>query len=49
MICIINYGGGNVRSVTNLLSSLGYDEFLVTNKEQEILAAEKIIVFCSSQ
>lgn len=43
MICIINYGGGNVRSVTNLLTSLGYDDFLVTNKEQEILAAEKII------
>lgn len=42
MICIINYGGGNVRSVTNLLSSLGYD-YLVTNNEKEILSAEKII------
>jgi len=42
MICVINYGGGNVRSVTNLLSSLGYD-FLVTNNEKEILSAEKII------
>ena len=42
MICIINYGGGNVRSVCNLLTSVGYD-FCVTNKEKEILAAEKII------
>ncbi len=42
MICIINYGGGNVRSVTNLLTSLGYD-FVVSNKEKEILSAEKII------
>ena len=42
MICIINYGGGNVRSVCNLLTSAGYD-FCVTNKEKEILSAEKII------
>ena len=42
MICIINYGGGNVRSVSNLLTSAGYD-FCITNKEKEILSAEKII------
>ncbi len=42
MICIINYGGGNIRSVANLLASLGYD-FVVSDKEREILAAEKII------
>ncbi|MDD3594329.1 MAG: imidazole glycerol phosphate synthase subunit HisH [Candidatus Gastranaerophilales bacterium] len=42
MIRVINYGGGNVRSVTNLLQSLGYD-FGVSSKEREILAAEKII------
>ena len=42
MICIINYGGGNVKSVTNLLKSLNYD-FLVTNNEKDILNAEKII------
>ena len=42
MICIINYGGGNVRSVINLLNSLGCD-CCVTNKEKEILSAEKII------
>jgi len=42
MICIIDYGGGNVRSVTNLLSSLRYD-FLISNNEKEILNAEKII------
>lgn len=42
MICVINYGGGNVRSVTNLLQSLGYD-FIVSSKEKEILSAQKII------
>ena len=42
MIAIINYGGGNIRSVTNLVSSLGYD-FCVTDKENEILNADKII------
>ncbi len=42
MICIINYGGGNVKSVTNLLQSLGC-EFLVTNKEKDILNAQRII------
>lgn len=42
MICVINYGGGNLRSVTNLLSSLGYD-YCVTDKENDILTAEKII------
>jgi len=42
MICIINYGGGNVRSVINLLSSLG-QKCVISNKESEILSAEKII------
>ena len=42
MICVINYGGGNLRSVMNLLSSLGY-EYCVTDKESDILAAEKIV------
>ncbi len=42
MICIVNYGGGNVRSVINLLSALGYD-FLISDKEREILSAKKII------
>ncbi|MCR4881507.1 MAG: imidazole glycerol phosphate synthase subunit HisH [bacterium] len=42
MICVINYGGGNLRSVTNLLSSLGC-EYLVTDKESDILSAQKII------
>lgn len=42
MISIINYGGGNVRSITNLLSALGYD-YCVSNKKNDILASEKII------
>ena len=42
MICVINYGGGNLRSVTNLLSSLSYD-YCITDKESDMLSAEKII------
>lgn len=42
MICVINYGGGNLRSVTNLLSYLGYN-CCVTDKKADILAADKII------
>lgn len=42
MICIINYGGGNIRSVINLLNSIGYDA-IISNKEKDILNAEKII------
>lgn len=42
MICIINYGGGNIRSVINLLNSIGHDA-IISNKEKDILCAEKII------
>ena len=42
MICIINYGGGNLRSVTNLLDSIGY-EYLISDKKEDILSAKKII------
>ena len=42
MICIIDYGGGNVRSVVNLLSSLGCD-CCISKDEKEILNAQKII------
>ncbi len=42
MICIINYGGGNIRSVANLLTSLGCN-YVITNKESELLNAERII------
>ena len=42
MICIINYGGGNVRSVENILNILSQD-YIVSNKKNDILSAEKII------
>ena len=42
MIAVINYGGGNLRSVGNLLTSLDYD-FCITDKSSDILSADKII------
>lgn len=42
MIVIIKYNAGNVKSVENAILRLGYD-CIVTDKESEILRAEKII------
>ena len=42
MIAVINYGGGNLRSVANLLTSLDYD-FCITDRSSDILYADKII------
>lgn len=42
MITIIDYGAGNIKSVANMLKTLGQD-YVVTNKAEEILNAEKII------
>ena len=42
MIAVINYGGGNIRSVMNLLTSLDC-EYVVTNDENNLLNADKII------
>ncbi len=42
MICIINYGGGNLRSVENILKALGQD-YIISNKKEDILASQKII------
>ncbi len=42
MICIINYGGGNLRSVENILIELNQD-YIISNKKDDILSAEKII------
>lgn len=41
-IAIIDYGGGNVKSISNMLLSFG-EEPLITSNEEEILAADKII------
>jgi glutamine amidotransferase len=42
MIAIIDYNSGNIRSVTNVLTRLGYD-FVVTSDPKIILSAEKVI------
>lgn len=42
MIAIIDYKAGNVSSVRNALSRLGY-ESLITDKEQTIRSADKVI------
>lgn len=42
MICIINYGGGNLRSVENILNTLS-QEYIISNEKSDILSAEKII------
>lgn len=43
MIAIIKYNAGNVRSVQNALSRLGYDS-MVTDKEAELRDADKVIL-----
>lgn len=42
MIAIIKYNAGNVKSVENAILRLGY-ECIITDKESEILRAEKVI------
>ena len=42
MIAIVKYNAGNIRSVQNALDRLGY-ESVITDKEKEILDAEKVI------
>ncbi len=43
MITILDYGAGNLKSVTNILEFLGC-EYLVTDKTRDIKNAEKIIL-----
>jgi len=42
LVTVIDYGGGNLRSVTNMLESLGCP-YLVTGKKEDIENAAKII------
>ena len=42
MIAIIKYNAGNITSVQNALSRLGYNS-IITDNSKEILAAEKVI------
>lgn len=41
-ITIINYGSGNVKSLGNMLESLGYN-YKLSNNKKEILSADKLI------
>jgi glutamine amidotransferase len=43
MIAIIKYNAGNIKSVQNALTSLGYYS-VITDNEEEILSAEKVII-----
>ena len=43
MIVIVDYGIGNLGSITNMLRRIGYDS-VISKKEEEIAAAEKIIL-----
>jgi imidazole glycerol-phosphate synthase subunit HisH len=43
MIAILQYSAGNIQSVQNAVTRLGYD-CKVTDNEEDILAAEKVII-----
>jgi glutamine amidotransferase len=43
-IAIVDYGMGNIKSITSTLNFLGVDEVLVTNNFDELKNAEKIIL-----
>lgn len=42
-VCILNYGSGNVKSVFNMISHLGYD-VIISNTNEEINNASHIIL-----
>lgn len=43
-IAIVDYGMGNIKSITSTLNFLGIEEVLVTNNFEELKNAEKIIL-----
>ena len=43
-IAIVDYGMGNIKSITSTLIFLGVDEVLVTNNFDELKNSEKIIL-----
>lgn len=43
MIAVIDYGAGNIRSVVNAITSLGY-QVKITSDPDEVLAAETVIL-----
>ena len=43
-VVIVDYGMGNIKSITGALKYVGVDEILVSNVLQDILAADKLIL-----
>jgi glutamine amidotransferase len=44
MIAIVNYGVGNLGSILNMLKKVGNTDTLIASREEEIRAADKIIL-----
>ena len=44
MICIVDYGAGNLASVKNILKKVGAEDVVISNQKEEILKADKIIL-----
>jgi len=42
-LVVLNYGAGNIKSVTNILDKLGCD-YILTDKKADILSADRIIL-----
>jgi len=44
MIAIVNYGVGNLGSIKNMLKKVGCTESVITNREEDLKRADKIIL-----
>lgn len=44
MIAIVNYGVGNLGSIQNMLKKVGCIESVITNQEEDLVRADKIIL-----
>ena len=44
MIAIVNYGVGNLGSIQNMLKKVGSTESVITNQEEDLVRADKIIL-----
>jgi imidazole glycerol-phosphate synthase subunit HisH len=44
MIAIVNYGVGNLGSIQNMLKKVGCTESVITNQEEDLVRADKIIL-----
>lgn len=44
MIVIIDYGVGNLSSIKNMLKKIGYNDVIISNREEDIIKAKKYIL-----